>query len=115
MCRLNAEEFTNAGAVLVRVFLELSCDHYLTKHCNGDTERTLAKKMKESADHLKKMGAIDKAVCEMVYKNADSKRYFAASLVTFHQYVHNRKTNPKKADLIEGWDELQPFFAALWP
>lgn len=112
---LRAEVFPNAGGVLFRVFLELSCDHYVHANTIGTWSDSLAKKMKATAEHLMQAGKIEKAVKDMVAKNADSERFFAAAAVTFHQYVHNRKTSPKPQDLIDGWDELEPFFVALWP
>ena len=115
---LSASQFPNAGSVLLRVFLELSVDHYLAAHslCT-EKERNdwkLAKRLKTVGSHLLTNGSITAQMEKVVTKVADSQHTFAAGVVTFNQYVHNQYAHPKEGELRASWDELQPIFEAIW-
>lgn len=119
LLQINIEEFPNAVAVLLRVFLELSVDHYCISQSvmseNEIRNAPLAKRIKEAATHLKGAGTIDAGLEKAMQRVADGSRLLAASTVTFNQYVHNAYAHPSGADLRSAWDELQPFMEALWP
>jgi hypothetical protein len=117
--RLNVADFANACSVLLRVFVELSVDHYIKVNsvpltaAKGDIN--LAYKMKQAGEHLRNQGAIDQSLLVAIRKIADSSRILAAATVTFNQYVHNAYVHPQPIDLRAAWDEMQPFMEALWP
>lgn len=115
---LSADEYANAGAVLLRVFLELSIDQYAAAHqVMSEQERRnwpLARRMKEVADHLAAADKIDGQLKRAVHKVADSEHTLAASVIAFNQYVHNHYVYPKPSELRTSWDELHPFLLAVW-
>jgi hypothetical protein len=119
---LRAEDFPNAGAVLLRVFLELSVDAFLT--VNGislstqpkggrTVDKSLAKKVEEAIDHMvKNQGANRKDFLSVSRGLSVSSSPFSIDLL--HAYVHNRFVTPKDRELITAWDDAQPFFERLW-
>lgn len=114
---LSADTFPNAGSVLLRVFLELAIDDYIDRH-NVMTpaqkgNAVLAKRMKEVALHLETAGEIDLQLKKAVVKIADAQHTLAASIMAFHQYVHNQYVHPKPSELRTSWNELQPFLEAV--
>lgn len=115
---LNADQYPNAAAVLLRVFAELSIDHYMADN-NILTERQrgakkLADKLKLVAQHLKDAGKIDEQHRRAIDRIANSQTVIAASTFSFNQYVHNRYVRPKPSELFTSWDELQLFFERVW-
>ena len=74
----------------------------------------LAKRMKAVVDDLNKKGDITTQLKKAMHKIADSQHTIAASVVAFHQYVHNQYVHPKPSELRTSWDELQPFLEAIW-
>jgi hypothetical protein len=48
-------------------------------------------------------------------KVADGQSVLAASVPTFHLYVHNQYVFPKPSELYAAWDEMSPFMEKLWP
>lgn len=118
LASLDVTTFPNAASVLLRVFLELSVDHYLEQH-SVMTEAVrrnqgLAKRLKEVADHLAERGVIQEALKKAVTKVADGQHTIAASVTTFNQYVHNEYVHPKPSEIQTAWDELQPFLEKVW-
>jgi hypothetical protein len=116
---LSVDQYPNACAVLLRVFLELSVDHAIDKaQLMSERERSnapLARRLKVVAQHLKDTGEIGEQLQRAIQKIADSQDVISASTVTFNQYVHNQYVYPKPTELRTAWDELQPFIEKLWP
>jgi hypothetical protein len=114
---LNAEQYPNACSVLLRVFLELSVDHYIDDKqvtVVGNNPK-LATRLKAVGEHLFNQHKIPKALKVAIERVADGKFLVAASTVTFNQYVHNQYVFPKPRELYDAWDELAAFFEKLWP
>jgi len=115
---LNVDQFPNACAVTLRVFVELAVDHEVTKrpHLAGkaDPVTTLAKRLKELATDMKSKGEIEEDLRKAVTRIADG-RGMAASTMTFNQFVHNKYVHPTPSDLRTAWDELQPFMEKVLP
>ena len=116
---LSVDQFPNACSVALRVFLELSVDHYIA--ANGvmtkaqiDSRPPLASRLKKVAKHLEDEDKIDQKLRASIESVADSPRGLAASTVNFNQYVHNKWVYPKASELRIAWDELQPFIEKLW-
>ncbi len=120
LTQLNVETFPNAGAVLLRVFLELSTDHGLaTENVMSEQDRRnkpLAARLKALANDLKKKRRITDELCKAVRAIADRNRGpIDASTTTMNQYVHNAHVHPTSAELRAAWDQLQPFLEKVWP
>jgi hypothetical protein len=107
----------NAAAVLFRVFVELTVDHYIQEHgvAVGGKDG-LAKRLKACAEHLFANGRIRKNVRAAVIAAANSSKSqpLNTDVVTFQQWVHNDQLQPAAADLRASWDNLEPFFEAVW-
>lgn len=116
---LSADQFANASSVLLRVFLELSVDHYIVKNALMTEHQRrgapLAKRMKAVSAHLLQQGKINAQLDTAIQKVADSQFLFAASTASFNQYVHNAYVFPKPSEIRLAWDELQPFVEKIWP
>ncbi|MCT1431627.1 hypothetical protein M3G50_12860 [Brachybacterium muris] len=116
LATLDAEKYANAGAVLLRVFVEISVDHYIDAHpeVGLDSDKKLALKMKKTADHLRDNGGVSEQQKKAIHNAADSKHGISPSVFTLHQFVHNEFTFPKAFDIQRAWDELQFFLEAIW-
>lgn len=115
---LDVDTYPNAGSVLLRVFLELSVDHELTRleAMSEKDQRTksLAKRLIALAAHMLSEGRISDQLNKAVGKIASSQHTIAAATVTFNQFVHNEYVMPKPSELRTAWDELQPFMEKVW-
>lgn len=115
---LDIEAYPNAGAVVLRVFVELSVDHHISaENVMQEDERRrtpLAKRLKELASHLRAGSRIDEQLERAIIKVADGVGLLSASTVTFNQYVHNSFVYPHPSELRAAWDELEPFMLTLW-
>lgn len=103
----------NAISVLMRVFLELTLDHYGDTRMQGWHEGDkLARKVEKVADALVAGGQKKNDV-------ASFRRIASVDSATFHvdrlhKFVHNRKALPTATELRKGWDEVQFVFEAIW-
>ena len=115
---LSVDQYPNACSVLLRVFLELSVDSYLShEQLMSDGEmrsEPLAKRLKAVAKDLNGKGKIPKQLRTAIDRVADSKRFLHPATVTMNQYVHNQFVFPTAGELRTSWDELQPFFEKVW-
>ena len=115
---IDAERFTNAGAVLLRVFLELSLDKYIEQESvevKSDPRRgpSLKQKLEGVANFMDVKQILSKAQIRPV-RRAVSDDNIAASISSFHDYVHNPNWHPKPKDLIISCDNLFTLFESLW-
>lgn len=115
---ISVDQYPNACSVTLRVFVELSVDHYLAENSlmneNDRRNKPLAKRIKVAAEGLHQTGKIDAQLKAAMEKVADSQGVLAASTTTFNQYAHNKYVYPKPTELRLAWDELQPFVEKLW-
>lgn len=113
--RLDCNEFPNAAAVLLRVFLELSSDAYIAKHklpkMNADSK--LFQKLSAIANDLETKEKATKGELKAI-RTAVSSQDHIFSTNTFNAYVHNRNMNPIPKELKIAWDNIQAFVEALW-
>lgn len=118
---LKVDDFPNAAAVLIRVFLEMSVDHFLTKHSislyettkSGHTnEKKLNTKVKDAVDKLVSGGAKAKDFISVTtgIDKASSPLYTGL----LNAYVHNQYLTPKGRELVSTWSDAQPFFERMW-
>lgn len=114
--KLDASTFPNAAGVLMRVFLELSLDHFSQKegpdHWNENSN--LGTKLRGVASRLGDSGAITKKQTKAFHRYADGGSFLTPSISTMHQYVHNQHLNPSGNDLKTAWNNLQPLFERIW-
>jgi hypothetical protein len=113
---LAVEQYPNACAVLLRVFVELSIDHFVEEYkLPVLTSDPLAKRLKAVTKKLSNDGTISTQLQKATDQIADGPTPVAPGVSTFHQYVHNRYSFPKASELFAAWDELQPLMEILWP
>jgi hypothetical protein len=111
----------NAIAVLLRVFLELSVDHFLENnggsltYKDGTRERfkKLDKKLAEVVDLLVSMG-VRRSTFAMIIRSL-SVETSPMNIELFHLYVHDRFAAPSPERLTAAWDHAQPLFEKIWP
>ncbi len=112
--RLIIEEHTNAIAVLIRAFLEMSVDGYIERNnitING--KDTLQNKIMATSDYMENNNILKKNDLKPI-RRAASKETDASSATSLHGYVHNRRIRPLQDDLRATWDTLQIFFEKIW-
>ncbi len=109
--KLDVEKYPNAVAVLSRVFLEMSVNHYMNVfNLTGKDE--LKPRIDIVCDDLK-----TKKVNQNILKSirlATSQTGAPFSVDLLNGYVHNQFVNPDAKTLKTAWDNVQPFFETLW-
>lgn len=113
---LNVDVYPNAAAVLLRVFVELSLDHYIAQNnVTMKADARLFERLKAVSKHLFDGGKIPDALRKAIDRIANTQQtVIAASTVTWNQYVHNAFVFAKPQELYAQWDELQPFMERVW-
>jgi hypothetical protein len=113
--KLDISRYTNACAVLLRVFIELSLDCFIEKlkvpKVNIDSK--LREKVVESATFLETNGFADKHICKGI-RSAVSNRNDLLGVETLNAYVHNPRFAPTPDNLIISWDNVQAFIEKIW-
>lgn len=113
--RLRLEEHANAGAVLLRVFLELTVDSYIRTHKLVVKDgATLAAKLQKVHDDLLSTSAMSKQELTPVRKAISGNDLMAASVPLFNLYVHELSLSPSPGDVRTAWDNLELFFRRVW-
>ena len=119
---LNLNDAKNAIAVLLRVFLEQSVDHFLDdnkvkltkpRHGGGELFKSLDEKVQEAIDILVKIG-VDRSKFNSVVRSLSDKRS-PLHPDLLHAYVHDRFETPSPHQLTAAWDHVQPLFEYIWP
>lgn len=123
--KMRLDTFPNAIAVMLRVFMENSVDHYLTKVANppiplkfstpgaGDKDKSLRSKIEEAMDRMITDGA-DKKEFDAIRRGMSDTRS-PLSVDLWNSYVHSRFVGATERDLTVAWDGAQPFFERIWP
>jgi hypothetical protein len=111
---INVDDFPNAAAVLLRVFLELSVEHYMKKNSIEIYPKdSLGNKVQKVAQHMEQNNILDKNQLKPVRTAVSNPNHFF-SINTLHSYVHNEVMVPSSKDLKLIWDTIQDFIEALW-
>lgn len=120
---LKLDDAPNSIAVLLRVFLELSVDYFLTK--NGGTLdfkpagaprpkwKTLEAKLAEVVTIVVKIG-VSQAKFKAISHAVTSKNS-PMNTDLLHNYVHDQHQTPTPRDLVAAWNHAQPLFECIWP
>lgn len=112
---LKVEQYPNAVSVLLRVFIELCMDCYITTHGSPATvDDFLAKKLQVVAHDLVTRGVMTRYQAKAVNRAASSDSFLAPSVKLLHAYVHNADVFPAPGDLFAHWNTLQSFMTAMW-
>lgn len=124
--RLKVGDFPNSAAVLLRVFLELSTDHYMERHSiptqiqfDGkggvrNVDKTLDAKIRDVLEHLVSHGGNKKKDFIGIERGLSAKDS-PLWIDLLHAYVHNRFVTPSVKELMTAWDNAQRFFEKVWP
>lgn len=121
---LQLSKHVHAIGVLLRVFLEMSVDHYLVTTAASkltffepkggrEVDKKLGAKVREAVDHMVANGANEKDFKGVFAGLSDEHHPF--SIDTLHAYIHNRFFTPTEGNLTTGWDNAQRFFETIWP
>ena len=119
--KLRVNAFPHSVSVLLRVFLELSTDHYMNANAmamyvkrpnRGNKPKTLRAKVAEVINHLINAGARKKDFDGI--RRALGDRQSPLSIDLLNGYVHNLFVIPKSRDLLASWDEARPYFEGIW-
>ncbi len=107
---INVFTFPNASAVLLRVFLELSVNFYISKNsvqCKGDQ---LNSRFEEAVNHMQLEKNEKKALQKVI---SDVNKPTHTSLLNI--YVHNSHYNPRPYDIKISFDDFILFFQKVYP
>lgn len=117
--KINVVKFTNATAVLYRVFVELSVDCYIEEHklvstpSASSSRMSFEQKVLQVVNHLETKRLADRAICKGIRVSVKNKNDLLG-LDTWHAYVHNNRFSPLANNLIVTWDGMQDFMVILW-
>lgn len=101
----------NAVAVLSRVFLEMSVNHYMKTFGLSGKDELRARIDLVCGDLQNKK--IEKNILKAI-RLAISKLGAPFSIELLNGYIHNSFIHPDAISLKTAWDSVQPFFASLW-
>lgn len=112
---LDCEQFPNAVSALFRVFIELSCDCYISaKELKGiNVDSKLSLKIESVANDIENKKLMTKNELRSARQMATSQTQ-NQSVRTFHSYVHNKDFTPIAHDLIVAWDDIWNFIETMW-
>lgn len=112
---IEVDTFTNAVAVLFRVFIELSLDEYIIKYPGNDVniDSKLNKKLEYCLNSLKSKHLLNANAAKPV-NTAISSPSSIFSINTFNGYVHNKDFYPDVKELKISWNNLEKFISTIW-
>jgi hypothetical protein len=122
--RIDPGDFTNASSLLLRVFLELSVDHYLEeknfplpkKHLQNGRKRwsdigiNLQEKVQTVLDDLDPTKRDPDLKMARKGLNGD----MGHSIGSLHDLIHNRLCEQSDRELKQAWERWQPFWKRLY-
>lgn len=129
--KLDINKYPNSGAVMLRVFVELSIDEFaannkislkaLRKAKKGtappvplaDRTMTLREKIGVVADYLEKNGVCTAQQLHGIRTIRNNKEH-VLSVDSWNAYVHNQHYSPVPTDLKANWDSIEAFVVAIW-
>lgn len=116
--RIHLDQYPFAIAVLFRVFLELSVDHYIIekklKTIQELDQMKMRAKLELAASNLESKGSMTRRQANTLRSFGNPQKFLAASIDNFHAYVHDSHFSAGRSDLISAWDSLELFFKKFW-
>lgn len=117
--KLSSDDFPNSAAAMMRVFLELSLDHYLENTASWPEAQidgtSLQKKILAAATLFETNGVLTEGQLEPVKNCANKQSILGPTYKTLHGFIHNYHHAPIPTELRTLWDNLQLFFQKIWP
>ncbi len=114
---LEVENFRNAVAVLFRVFLELSVNHYIkAKNINiKNNSPALYQKLQNIIEYMQKNNILTTDELKPInIASSKANKHSILSTETFNSYAHNLDHIPSVNDLKICWSHFQRFIEKLW-
>jgi hypothetical protein len=120
LCRIDREDFPNAGAVLLRVFFELAATDYLERTNKYEPlKKRLAGKGRLPYDALTMKQIVPELIsiakselphneAKLVEKAITYDHAAPFSLSDMHSFVHHNKSFPSERDLFQFWHRIEP-------
>ena len=116
--RLDLTDFSNAGAVMLRVFVELSLDYFIEKKLDWNEHKIGGTPLKDKLGRVAKFMEENKIMTKdelaPIRKAASGDGMLLASVKSMNQYVHNRYYSPVASELVVTWDGFQGFIQNIW-
>jgi hypothetical protein len=118
---LSLERYPNGVSVMMRVFIELSVDHFASRQrislkrpsAKGPVEMTLRQKLTTVAKFMEQTGVCTRHELAGVRALASSTHH-VLSVDSLNAYVHNKDYHPTASELRSNWDSVASFVAGLW-
>lgn len=112
---LDVTKHATAGALLLRLFVELSLDHFLAQlPAKVLATTTLTEKLNAAAKHFGVNGSLgeEEAVC--MYEVSGKNSVLLPTVSPLTSYIKAQATAPLPTDLRQQWDALQPILRLIW-
>jgi hypothetical protein len=114
--KINPAECPNGSALLLRTLLELSLKLFCTKNkitvCNNPKDWTVKAAAAKAVEYLRNNKGWDKNTAAKIQSILQKQ---PISITTeLNSYVHHKDFHPEWIGLNTAWDNLQPFFDAVW-
>ncbi len=112
---LDLESHPNAVSVLLRVFLELTIDSYISARGLGVVGRAkLGTTLLRVTGDLEARQKLTAQQGKPARRAAQKDTFLGPSVTQMHEWIHNQHMFPGPADLRSEWNGLQPWFIAVW-
>lgn len=115
---LDINEYSNSGAVMLRVFIELSVDYFVEEKLSWNRHKIdnskLSQRLGAVANFMKENGIMTIDELAPIQKAINGDGMLAASVKSMNQYVHNRYYSPVASELIVVWDDFQNLVRNIW-
>lgn len=111
---IDPDAYICASSILVRVFIELSIDFYISNHeLNLNNSNELSKKIYNVIDHMISKGTLEKKYGNSL-KGQLSDLSSQNTLTSLHAYVHSKYFQANSNSLKQLWDCISYFVEMLW-
>jgi len=115
---LDSDRCSNAAAVLLRVFVELSLDNFIKRKSipvrSDKGAAKLSDKLHIAGRYMVDNGLITKAQAEPIYAAALKDAILAPTILQMHTFVHQENSNPVGVTLRKHWNNLQLLMETIW-
>lgn len=109
--KIDVRESPNAAAVLMRVLIEFSVEHYISK--NGLTGKdNLSGNIRSIANHMHSNGKIKKEYLDEVVRLTEHHNLLSAK--SLQRFVHSFDFSPDRQTLCTLWENIDRFVAYCW-